>query len=56
MKDKIIYLTGFLVGFFGIALMIDTNELLIIKSKILFIGLILILVGLIIDKFKKDGF
>jgi len=44
----------YLIGFYGMALFTDTSESLLIKSKVLFGGVLLVTVLKIIDDFKED--
>ena len=44
----------FLIGFYGMALFIDTPESLLFKSKVLFTGVIIVTVLKIIDEDSKD--
>lgn len=43
----------FLIGFYGTALLIDTPELLLIKSKVLFGGVLIVAILKIIVDFKE---
>ena len=44
----------FLIGFYGTALLIDTPELLLIKSKVLFGGVFIATILKIIGDFKEE--
>jgi lipopolysaccharide export LptBFGC system permease protein LptF len=44
----------FLLGFFGVALFIDTPEILLMKSKVLFGGVLIATILKIIDDVKSD--
>lgn len=44
---------GFLIGFYGLALFIDTPEILILKSKIFFGGVVLVLFLTIFEEKNK---
>lgn len=43
-----------LIGFYGMALLIDTPELLLIKSKVLFVGVLIATILKIIVDFKEE--
>ena len=52
MKRITTFILCFLIGFYGMALFTDTPELLLIKSKVLFGGVLLVTILKIIDDFK----
>ena len=43
-----------LVGFYGVALLVDNSELLIFKSKVFFCGVLVVWVLKIADNLKKN--
>lgn len=53
MKRITTFILCFLIGFYGMSLFTDTPELLLIKSKVLFGGVLLVTVLKIIDDFKE---
>ena len=56
MKKTANLITGFLIGFYGCALVIDTNmDVLKIKSIIFTVGVLIALVIRTIDDYKTDG-
>lgn len=54
MKKITTLILCFLIGFYGMALFIDTPESLLIKSKVLFGGVLVATILKIIDEFKED--
>jgi hypothetical protein len=44
----------FLIGFYGTGLLIDTPELLLIKSKVLFGGVLIATIMKIISDFREE--
>ncbi len=44
----------FLLGFYGVALLIDNPEILLLKSKVLFGGVLVATILKIIDDVKSD--
>lgn len=44
----------YLLGFYGVALFIDTPEILLLKSKVLFGGVLIATILKIIDDVKSD--
>jgi hypothetical protein len=54
MKKMINGILGFLIGFYGMALWIDTPEMLLFKSKILFGGVFIVTILKIIDDLRTD--
>jgi hypothetical protein len=56
MKKTANSITWFLIGFYGCALVIDTNmEILKIKSIIFTVGVLIVLVLRTIDDYKTNG-
>ncbi len=56
MKKTANLITAFLIGFYGYALVIDTNmEILKIKSIIFTIGVLIAFILRIIDDYKTDS-
>ena len=53
MKGIIIVILAALIGFYGVALLIDTPEIFLIKSKVLFGGLVLLTLLGVIDFFRE---
>lgn len=54
MKRTTTLILCFLIGFYGTALLIDTPELLLIKSKVLFGGVLIATILKIIGDFKEE--
>lgn len=53
MKNISKLILSFFVGFYGMAFIIDTNEIILIKSKIFFIAAVVVLIIEIIADIRK---